>query len=935
MDIAPPEPRVKKPVAFSNLMMVLVSAPLLRSEPDSTTKSLRAIPPLAVQEEVDAVLAALEELEHLVSLQIRVEVATVDRLGQILSAASPPLIIHFSGHGASIDEKSALVLEDSAGLARPMTADQLRTRLNPLRHPPCKLAVLNACYSQGFADVLLEKGVHHVVAVNTQETILDAVSRRFARHFYPPLLSGLSVSEAYDHAHSAVLVDDDLTELIDKKTHQSVTWDEASKFRLLPENSVEHETKLVPENTSGTITPPVWENTNVRAVPSEPFIGRRKELYEIARHLRETVNDQQAPRCVLLRGMGGMGKTALGLAAGRWQHERRRFSKGVWSVDLRSLTEVSQARHRIALTLRLSPAAQQSNASLASELATWRVLMILDDLDMLLEHQLTETADLLNSLLGCPGLRLIVTARDPLPGTVMYIKYDVERMDPADARVALLKYALVDTYQEDDMRWLMKFLDGYPFPIRLAGSFARIKKCSLRKLRQELAAKAVTGLVYPGVPENRDTSLAKTLDLSYDNLPGGARRMFPMLALFPAGITEDAARFIWDEESSVGALENLRQFSMAEEPEQPSGCSRRFELPEPARRYAERHQHPDAMQHLAPKALRYFYDFVEHATALIADEQDRHQGKLHLTLEQLNLDHFLSWGYQNENTRAGVSHSARITALLTGFWLSFTKGNPQTILPRLELAFEAAHRNRDQLGTAQVHKATGDVWRWDNEVDLALSSYTDALTLFQALNDRLKEAQVRRAIGDLHQNQGKVDLAIANYEEAVPLFKEVGSNLEAAQTQEMIADILKNSATEAQELSVIVASYEEALSLYELADNRLGAAEIHKKIGDTYRSGDSDHELDAAASNYETAVNLFRSGSVPNWLKAGQAQEGIADIQLARYGPETAIPSYAVAFSLYRDWNSPSDAARAQYKIADAQRKSQDDLVHDQRGLCA
>jgi tetratricopeptide (TPR) repeat protein len=915
----PPEgPEVSLNLGYSNRILILISAPLLRRDSSDQRDVLKSVPPLAVQEEIDAILAALEKIQPPVSLQIDVAVATVESLGYILSSSSPPLIIHFTGHGVQLDQDTALVLEDEAGLARPLTADELRTRLNPLRRPPCELAVLNACHSQGLSDVLLDKGVRHVVAVDAEETILDSVSRCFAKHFYAPLLSGRWVSEAYAHAHDAVLVDDDLLSIVDENTYESVTWDEASKFRLLPENSVEHDTKLAQENTSGTIVPPTWENTNLPALSPHPFVGRRKDLHRVASQLKKTLSNVHSPRCLLLHGMGGMGKTALAQAAGRWQHERARFAKGVWFVDFRNLTEISQARNRIGSTLGLPQATQQSNDTLASALKDWHALLILDDLDILFEAQLNDMVDLLNSLLGCPRLRLAVTARRALPGSVIYHRHDVERMEPQDARVAFKNYALKNSYQEEDMRWLMNFLDGYPFPIRLAASYARMADCSLRDLRQRLEAKPVSMLIYPGEPEDRNTSLAKTLDLSYDHLPDGPRRIFPLLALFPAGLTEDAARFIWGEEAGVQALERLVQFSMAEEPEQPIS-HRRFDLPEPARRYAERHQRPDAMQHTGPKVLDFFYKSVSHAAALLTDEQYGHQSRSLLTLEQPNLDRFLDWGYEYERSCDGICRSARITALLSDYWISFANSPSDTVISRLELALEAADRNNDRLGQAHVHKATGDVRQHEQEIDLALSSYTVALDLFKAVKSQLSEAQVHTAIGNLRRSLGDKDLAISSYKDAVRLFAQAQSPLEAARAQEAIADIRKSNQEELnkEELDIVISDYKEALFYYELAASKRGAAAIHKKMGDVYRAHQA---LDLAVSSYKTAVSLFRS--LPNWLKAGQAQEAIADIELHYTGLDTAMTSYAKALSLYRDWNSLSDAARVQNKIADAQRDS-------------
>lgn len=65
----------------------------------------------------------------------------------------------------------------------------------------------------------------------------------------------------------------------------------------------------------------------------------------------------------------------------------------------------------------------------------------------------------------------------------------------------------------------MQFLDGYPFPIRLAATAMRQAHLSLSNLRCRLQANPQGTLRYPGDAEDRETSLAATLDLSYTILP--------------------------------------------------------------------------------------------------------------------------------------------------------------------------------------------------------------------------------------------------------------------------------------------------------------------------------------------------------------------------------------------------------------------------------
>jgi hypothetical protein len=97
----------------------------------------------------------------------------------------------------------------------------------------------------------------------------------------------------------------------------------------------------------------------------------------------------------------------------------------------------------------------------------------------------------------------------------------------------------------------------------------------------------------PGDEEDRETSLAATLDLSYNVLPAAAQRAFALLALFPAGLTRDAAQAIASIEAET--LETVVRYGMAEW--RGTADYAQCALPEPARRYAEARlaqQMPDA-----------------------------------------------------------------------------------------------------------------------------------------------------------------------------------------------------------------------------------------------------------------------------------------------------------------------------------------------------
>ena len=598
---------------LKNEIIILISAPLL-------DENLQPIEALSVQKEIDDIVDILKNLPRKIEGEITVKIATTESISEAFSNRINPLIIHFIGHGMKSEEGISLLLEDKVGMARPFPANELRSLLGHRRKPPSQLALLNACHSEGLAEELLKASVAHVVAINAEERILDLAARCFAKIFYAALFNGYGVMQAFEQGKSAVMVNDELKKLINPRTFGAgVNLEEAVKFRLLPENSSVHEQPLQFQSLAqGNIIAPRWEKTNI-ASDDPKFIGRRIEIHEIAVALIE----EDKPRCIALHGMGGMGKTALAIAAGRWQHERLRWRDGVWFIDLRNVDSANTARVKVMDALPLENNAvekgMKSNNGMIEALRDLNLLLLLDDVDLLLEKDLQGLVDLLNALLSCRRLRLLVTARLGLPASeVFYEPKEVQTVELSVARQIFRKYAPpekqwnLEEDSEEEWEALMNFLDGYPLAIQVAAAYMKQRRCSLHTLWERLQNEPCQTLRPTPFPENKKNSLVAALNLSYNVLPLGAKEMFPQLALFPGGLAEEAARFIFDR-NSVESLEILWLYSMAEK----KTITSPWRLPEPARRYAEEKQLPDSMAKHAPRVLEYYYRFAQKLNDLL------------------------------------------------------------------------------------------------------------------------------------------------------------------------------------------------------------------------------------------------------------------------------------------------------------------------------
>ena len=138
--------------------------------------------------------------------------------------------------------------------------------------------------------------------------------------------------------------------------------------------------------------------------PLTPLVGRAEEISELL-----TLLGSDDVKVVTLTGPGGVGKTRLALAAGA--ELLLSFADGVFFVDLSALADPSLVVGAIAAALGLREAPGRSlTETLSDYLASRRTLLILDNL----EHLLTAASDVSGLVIAAPGLRVLVTSREPL-----------------------------------------------------------------------------------------------------------------------------------------------------------------------------------------------------------------------------------------------------------------------------------------------------------------------------------------------------------------------------------------------------------------------------------------------------------------------------------------------------------------------------------------
>lgn len=756
-------------------IVILVSAPLLKEDKETPVEGL------GIEKEIEAIVETLEKIRLPILLKIVVEVATRSKLHEILSRKEKPLILHYIGHGAVSQEGIALVLEDEEGIADLFSAEKLEILLEGKAEPPCQLVLLNACHSEGLAAGFERARVPHILVIKAEDKILDLAARSFAETFYRMILEGQKILDAFIDGQRAIFINKELGKIVNWKTHKrDINIREYFKFNILPKTSNHNEPLELEGGISGGLIKPDWPKSNL---PSDnlKFIGRRKDLHELV----VKINDNN--RCIAIHGMGGMGKTSLAIALGRWQHERKRWRDGVWLIELREVENVATVRIKIIEELELATfneeAQIRTNAELVKHLKNRKSLLILDDLDNLLEkeEEQKELIDLLSRLQRSENLKILVTSRQTLSMEIDHEPFTIEELKESDAIEVFRKYA---TPQEEwgennnlaqDFREVIKFLDGYPMALKLAGSYLKVARRTLSQLKEDLHKAMEKGDRKP----NRETSLRISLDLSYNVLPPEARQTFLVLGIFPSGINKKMSEFLMGD-NAVYNLEILWQYSMTEI--KGLGNQRRFKLPEPVREYANRKQTPrEPMGEYAPIVLDYYWTNI---LQIAKNQQD-------LEEERANLNKFLDWGRMNEESEDRICRSARIViGLEDKLELLTPNQKPIDILSHF---LETANKNKDIYAEAEIYRCLAMKKLKELGIEVARRDYDQAIDKYRkydsSLSDEREKAEVNVKIGNCQEITEELEQALESYEKAWQFYQKRNEQKKIEETEKLISRV--------------------------------------------------------------------------------------------------------------------------------------------------
>jgi tetratricopeptide (TPR) repeat protein len=595
------------------------------------------------------------------------------------------------------------------------------------------------------------------------------------------------------------------------------------------------------------------------------FAGREQELALLA---DEAAGTGRAVSIYAIRGMAGVGKTALAVHAAHQLAPR--FPDGQIFLDLNGHTPGQQpVKPDDALASLLETAGADAREIPADVkacgrlwrnwLAGKRVLILLDD---------AADSDQVRPLLpGTAGSLVLITSRRNLTALDDTHTVGLDVLASGEATRLLVRLAARPGLEPDDpaIAQIAGLCENLPLALGMLG----------RRLRHHPAWTAADLAAELARARNRleqlraeDVSVTAAFELSYRGLTEDQQGMFRRLGLHPGADTDSWAAAALSDIGPAAAerhLEALYDQNMITEPTR--GRYRFHDLiREYARSLAAREDPPAerdaaigrlldfylstavaARRYLARRAPTRTPSATETPAARSAQTRDipnRRRAVAWMTAERLNLQ--AAADYAAAHGRP--AHAIEIPAAMHDFLRSL--GHWDQALQLHQAALAAARGEGDRRGEAGALTDLADVQYLTGDYAAAEASLDGALELSRSLGDRVGEASALRESGVLAQATGDCPAAEASLSRALEMSRSQGDQLGEAGSLfnlGIVQFVTGNfaAAADCQEL---------ALALYDRIGDPLGKASALNALGGV-RNAAGDYP--AAMTCFTEALKLF------------------------------------------------------------------------------
>lgn len=536
----------------------------------------------------------------------------------------------------------------------------------------------------------------------------------------------------------------------------------------------------IPKTLAGMPKLPTKDVSLKIPVPLTSFVGREKELKEIAKLLSTS-------RLLTMIGPGGVGKTRLAIQTA--QDSIKKFKDGVCWVELVGLQDGSLIPQEIAQALNVYEGSNQSILeTLKINLKSKDLLLVLDNC----EHLIEACAQTVEGLLvSCPKIKILATSRERLDlfneTTWNVPSLPLPEMQQAFSLKQLRNFASIELFVERAEKIKSDFvlteqnasfvaqicnrLDGIPLAIELAA--ARMKVLSVDEIAARLNDRfsLLTSGSRTALP--RQQTLRAAIDWSHDLLTEPEQILFRRLAVFAGGFTLEAVEAVCSEgmkrSDMLDLLGRLADKSLVIVESDSKVGETRYRLLETIRQYAlEKLEDASEAPVTRDQHLRFYLALAEKSEPNIYGSESA-VWFARLDRELDNIRASIEW-----STNSGKADAAlRIVGSLVYFW--FAHGNLASEWnDRIQQALVRPEGRQSTLARAKALNGIGfmywtDIYPTDKRTELE-----EALTIGRKFEDRWTIATALRNLGLLENIKGNFAQAKSFLEQSLEIWREMG-----------------------------------------------------------------------------------------------------------------------------------------------------------------
>ena len=601
---------------------------------------------------------------------------------------------------------------------------------------------------------------------------------------------GLDVNRAARIAAAAhggqVLLSDATRALVERSLPAGIQLRDFGPHRLRDLAQPERLLGVVIEGLEADFPPPRTPDarpTNLPA-PLTRFIGRGDEIAAVGELLARN-------RLVTLTGPGGTGKTRLALEVAA--EALTGFADGVFFVDLSSVTDFEVVPGAITAALRVREEPGRSTIeTVADHLREKELLLVLDNFEQVVDG----AAAVVEPLLGAaPRVKALTTSRVPLRlyGEQQFPVPPLALADPRHAfdLEALERFEAVALFVERAVEAKPDFtitpenapavaeittrLDGLPLAIELAAS--RVKLLPPERLLERLEQRLpLLTAQHRNVPE-RQRTLRRTIEWSFELLDEAEQRMFSRLAVFAGGANLETVEAVVNPEAELGldtldGLASLVDKNLVRAVEASEGDPR-FGMLETVREYGlERLSEGGEAPAIRRRHAEHWIQVAERASAVLSGpEQAAWIGRLERDHD--NFRAALGWARHSGEAQVAL----RLATALADFWRVASHGQEgvRWLSEVLELP-GAAEKTRLR---ARALTAAAGLAPWIGATEAHLQFAEEAAAIYRDLGDPDGIPEALGQLGWAQLHVGELETARANLEEARDLHASRGNRRSA------------------------------------------------------------------------------------------------------------------------------------------------------------